>query len=78
MDIPNDPFILLSYVNALLRDRYSNLDDLTSCEGIDKSALVSGNFLMPDSTTWNQISQFALMLGGIYPVSSAEPQRVPP
>ncbi len=41
MDIPNDPFILLSYVNTLLRDRYSNLDDLCSCEGIDKSALVS-------------------------------------
>jgi hypothetical protein len=28
MNIPNDPAILLSYINTKLRDEYSNLDDL--------------------------------------------------
>lgn len=27
-NIPNDPIILLSYVNTKLRDEYDNLDDL--------------------------------------------------
>ena len=26
--IPNDPVMLLSYINTQLRDHYSNLDDL--------------------------------------------------
>ena len=28
MNIPNDPAILLSYVNTLLRDRYPSFDEL--------------------------------------------------
>lgn len=28
--LPQDPFILVSYVNTLLRDRYSSLDELCS------------------------------------------------
>jgi biotin operon repressor len=28
MNIPNDPVILLSYINTQLRDNYSSLDDL--------------------------------------------------
>ena len=28
MSLPNDPIILLSYINTQLRDNYSSLDDL--------------------------------------------------
>ncbi len=35
MLIPNDPSILLSYVNTMLRDNYKNLDDL--CRSLDVS-----------------------------------------
>ena len=31
--LPKDPFILLSYINTQLRDRYASLDDL--CEDLD-------------------------------------------
>ena len=31
--LPQDPYILLSYVNAKLRDEYSGLDAL--CDGLD-------------------------------------------
>jgi hypothetical protein len=31
--LPQDPFILVSYVNTLLRDRYSSLDEL--CAELD-------------------------------------------
>lgn len=39
--LPQDPYILLSYVNAKLRDEYSGLDAL--CDGLDadKAELVS-------------------------------------
>jgi len=30
MNIPNDPIILLSYINTLLRDEYSDFDELCS------------------------------------------------
>lgn len=32
-NLPNDPYMLLSYVNTKLRDDYSSLDDL--CEDLD-------------------------------------------
>lgn len=35
MNIPNDPAILLSYINTHLRDNYKNLDDL--CKSLDVS-----------------------------------------
>lgn len=28
MNIPNDPAILLSYINTMLRDKYSSLEEL--------------------------------------------------
>ncbi|MDE5582306.1 MAG: DUF4250 domain-containing protein [Ruminococcus sp.] len=28
MNLPNDPAILLSYINTMLRDNFSSLDDL--------------------------------------------------
>ena len=31
--LPQDPFILVSYVNTLLRDRYTSLDEL--CQSLD-------------------------------------------
>jgi hypothetical protein len=34
--LPKDPVILLSYVNTMLRDKYSNLDDL--CKSLNISA----------------------------------------
>ena len=37
--IPNDPAILLSFVNTKLRDFYSSLDELCLSEDIDKDEL---------------------------------------
>ena len=28
MNLPNNPFVLLSYINTKLRDNYASLDDL--------------------------------------------------
>lgn len=35
MPLPNDPFMLLSYINTMLRDKYSSLDAL--CDDLDES-----------------------------------------
>ena len=35
MNLPNDSFILLSYVNTQLRDNFSSLDEL--CDSFDVS-----------------------------------------
>lgn len=40
MSIPQDPIMLLSYVNTQLRDNYSSLDDLCSSLDVDKEALI--------------------------------------
>lgn len=37
---PNDPVMLLSYVNLKLRDYYGNLDDLCENEELDKQTLL--------------------------------------
>ena len=34
MSLPQDDFILLSVVNTKLRDEYSSLEELCSCEGV--------------------------------------------
>ena len=39
MEIPQDPMILFSYINMLLRDDYSSLDDLCEDKGIDRQML---------------------------------------
>ncbi len=39
MDIPQDPIILLSYTNTMLRDCYTNLDDFCLAKNIDKEKL---------------------------------------
>ncbi len=36
MDIPQDPVILLSYLNTQLRDYYPNLNELCQALGLDE------------------------------------------
>ena len=38
--LPNDPFMLLSFINMKLRDKYSSLDELCEDLEIDKSDLI--------------------------------------
>lgn len=37
--LPEDPVMLLSYVNTQLRDYYSSLEDLCRSLGVDRQAL---------------------------------------
>ena len=37
--LPKDPFILLSYVNTRLRDRFDSLDEFCEDEDIDRVRL---------------------------------------
>ncbi len=39
MSIPNDPYILLSYINTKLRDEYRTLEDLCKSLNIDQKTL---------------------------------------
>lgn len=39
MDLPNDPFILLSYINTKLRDDYRSLDALCDDLDVDRASL---------------------------------------
>jgi hypothetical protein len=41
MNIPKDPFILLSFINTKLRDEYHSLDDLCKSLSIDRNHLES-------------------------------------
>ena len=38
--IPNDPVMLLSYVNTQLRDYYESLEALCTCRGMKKKELL--------------------------------------
>lgn len=38
--LPQDPMILLSYVNTKLRDEYADLDELCAVLDADKEALI--------------------------------------
>ena len=40
-NIPNDPMILLSFINTNLRDHYANLDILCEDLNINKDALIA-------------------------------------
>lgn len=40
MSLPNDPVILLSYINTQLRDHYKTLDDLCKTLDINKSLVI--------------------------------------
>lgn len=39
-NLPQDPIILYSYLNTMLRDRFSSLDELCESLDIDKDELV--------------------------------------
>lgn len=39
MSIPNDPAILLSYINTLLRDKYPSLDELCKSLCVQKNEI---------------------------------------
>lgn len=39
MNIPNDPVMLLSFVNTQLRDNYGSLDEFASAFGISKEII---------------------------------------
>jgi hypothetical protein len=39
MNIPKDPYMLLSFINTKLRDEYSSLDDLCHSMDIDRDQL---------------------------------------
>ena len=39
-NLPQDPFILFSYINSKLRDNYASLDILCEDLGIDKDELI--------------------------------------
>lgn len=41
MSLPQDPFILLSYVNTQLRDTFSSLEDLCGDAGVPVDEVVS-------------------------------------
>lgn len=39
MSVPNDPAILLSYINTMLRDKYEDLDKLCEDMEVSKEAI---------------------------------------
>ncbi len=39
MTIPQDPFILLSYINTQLRDNYDSLDELCNSLDVEREVL---------------------------------------
>ena len=39
MSIPNDPVMLLSFVNMQLRDHYSNFNDFCKTNSLDKKLI---------------------------------------
>ncbi len=40
MNIPNDPVMLMSYINTQLRDNYSSLEELTKSLGLDEKEIM--------------------------------------
>ena len=41
MHLPNDPVMLLSYINTQLRDNYSSMEDLCDSNDIDLSEVTA-------------------------------------
>ena len=41
MSLPNDPMMLLSFVNMKLRDFYSSLDELCTDLNVDKDSIIA-------------------------------------
>lgn len=53
MELPNDPFILFSFINMKLRDYYATLDDL--CEDLQVSKDMIVNKLKSAGFEYNQV-----------------------
>lgn len=56
-ELPNDPVILLSYINTQLRDHYSTLDDLCLSLQINKKELTE-KLLSIDYSYQHNLNQF--------------------
>lgn len=41
MAIPNDPMILLSYINTQLRDFYPSLEELCKAQSVDMQEIIN-------------------------------------
>ena len=41
MNLPNNPFVLLSYINTKLRDNYSSLDVLVDDLDLNKDEIIN-------------------------------------
>ena len=41
MNLPLNPFVLLSFINTKLRDYYSSLDDLVNDLDVDKEEIIN-------------------------------------
>lgn len=41
MNLPNNPFVLLSYINTKLRDNYSSLDELVDDLDLNKEEIIN-------------------------------------
>lgn len=56
MNIPNDPFILVSYINTQLRDHYTSLEDLCKALNLSDEELTQklGNIDYQYSSEQNQ------------------------
>ncbi len=39
--MPEEPVILLSYINTLLRDGYENLEELCAAKGVSSADIIS-------------------------------------
>ena len=39
MNIPNDPIMLMSYMNTQLRDNYSSLSEFAKSNGVDEQEI---------------------------------------
>ena len=41
MNIPNDPVMLMSYINTQLRDNYDSLNELSKSLGLNEQDIIS-------------------------------------
>ena len=41
MNLPNNPFVLLSYINTKLRENYSSLDELVDDLDLNKEEIIT-------------------------------------
>ena len=79
MNIPNDPAILLSYINTKLRDEYSNLDDLCgslciSREELEKKLMTIGYVYSEETNSFKWYREYQKCEGKKWIRFSRKPQ----